>query len=71
MGQQLLFLVLLDTNDETGCMSRTSMQTYCINNHNVNIFFLLQDEKNIKFLYHQMRGTWANGWMATEAKGEL
>jgi hypothetical protein len=24
------------------------MQTYCINNHNVNIFILLQDEKKHK-----------------------
>ena len=56
-----IFLVLLDTKDETGCISRTSMQTYCINNHNINIFILLQDEKNIKFLYHQMRGRGKDG----------
>jgi hypothetical protein len=33
--------------------------------------FFFRMKKNIKILHHQMRGTGANGWMATEAKGEL
>ena len=74
-------LVMLDTNDETGCMSRTSIHTtYHNNNHYNIIFILLQDKKTSICLppderqhgiIWEARMAWADGWKATEAKDKL